>query len=432
MGNATIGPYLRAAPVQELDGVSPDGAHRAHHVRTPRPGNLGERHRAHAVTLSPGRGRLCGTAAPRVRVEGDRPGHRQAHRLPDHHAQRCRDANADALPGVATSTSSSASCPWKVTSRTTAAATPSSTRRSCSGRTRATPAPPAEPARTATGPSAVCAVPSVTRAASSTESPTNRAVSRSAGLAYRSSGDPVCTTRPARITRHEVGGGQGLLLVVGHQHRCRARRPQHLADLGPQLRAHAGVQGGERFVEQDDLGARAPAPWRGRPAAAARPTARGASGRPSPTRPTSSSSSPTRPRSLDSRRSPNPMLRATDRCGNSAPSCGTSPSRRFSGATQAPGPVRATPPTVDGAGLRALEPGHHPQQRRLPASGGPEHGEQPTLRDVEVGAVESDDGSEPLADATEDQPAHPLSSNRSVARARRNAGTAASSTSVTA
>ena len=60
--------------------------------------------------------------------------------------------------------------------------------------------------------------------------------------------------------RHLVRHGEGLVLVVGDQDARGAGAPEHVVHLGAHAGPEAGVEGGERLVEQHDLGVRGQRP----------------------------------------------------------------------------------------------------------------------------------------------------------------------------
>ena len=65
--------------------------------------------------------------------------------------------------------------------------------------------------------------------------------------------------------RHPLGQGQGLVLVVGHQHRCGPGLGQHPGDVGAHPGPQSGVERGEGLVEQDEGGLSGQGPGQGHP-----------------------------------------------------------------------------------------------------------------------------------------------------------------------
>ena len=143
--------------------------------------------------------------------------------------------------------------------------------------------------------------------------------------------------------------------------------------LGADLGAERLVEAAERLVEEHDGRPRARAPGPAPPAAARRRTARGGSGRPGGPSRTSVEHLADPGGALGSRGSrsmqPNATLRVTVRCGNSAWSWKTSPTRRRSGLHRRPRPGDLLAGDQDPAGVGPLEAGDQPQRGRLPAAG---------------------------------------------------------------
>src|SRR5690606_22714131 len=92
---------------------------------------------------------------------------------------------------------------------------------------------------------------------------------------------------------------------------------------------------------------------------------------PYPASPTSSSTSSTRPARTCARVRPYRMLPATDRCGNSAPSCGTIATRRRSGGTCTPEPATIREPTSTSPASSRSNPATHRSSVVLPQPEGP-------------------------------------------------------------
>ena len=203
-------------------------------------------------------------------------------------------------------------------------------------------------------------------------------------------GDP-----PVPHHHDPVGQREGLALVVRDREHGRpqlartapgVRRPAAPAASGPAGRAarRASAAGG---------GARGRGP--ARPAAAHRRTARRPRRRPAPGSPTSSSNSRTRTArssfAAPCIRSPKATLPPTSRCGKSWWSWNIRPTPRLCAGTPAlVPPVQQHPPAVE-----RLEPGDHPQQRRLAAAAGPEHTHDLVLGDLQIDRVEHGPPAEP-------------------------------------
>ena len=146
----------------------------------------------------------------------------------------------------------------------------------------------------------------------------------------------------APVAQHGDGVGERerLRLVVRDEQRARAGGAQDRGDLLAQALAQAGVERGERLVEQHDLGVGGErAGERDALALAARELVR-VRARPGPRGRRARGTR--RPRSR--RGAPKPALAATVRCGNSAPCWKTMPTWRCSGSTHVPGPATARPP----------------------------------------------------------------------------------------
>ena len=168
------------------------------------------------------------------------------------------------------------------------------------------------------------------------------------------------------------------------QQRARPGRAQDRGDLLAQPLAQAGVERGERLVEQHDLGVGGQRAGQRDPLAlAARELVRvavGAAGEPDELEALG--------HALAGRVAPKPTLPATVRCGNSAPCWKTMPMRRASGSTQAPAPGDRPPGDPHGARVGALEAGDHPQQRRLARAARAEHREEAAALEPQVDAVD--------------------------------------------
>ena len=67
-------------------------------------------------------------------------------------------------------------------------------------------------------------------------------------------GCPRLADATATDDGHEVGHGQGLVLIVGHQKRRGPRLAQHALHVGADRSPEPGVQRGEGFIEKDHLG----------------------------------------------------------------------------------------------------------------------------------------------------------------------------------
>ena len=171
---------------------------------------------------------------------------------------------------------------------------------------------------------------------------------------------------------------------MGDQQRARAGGAQDRGDLLAQPLAQAGVERGERLVEQHDLGVGGKrAGERDALALAAgelvREVAR-AVGEPDQLEALRHAPA--------AARAPKPTLPATVRCGNSAPCWKTMPMRRASGSTQAPGPATVAPADPHAAGVGPLEARDHAQQRRLARAARAEHGEEAAALEPQVDAVD--------------------------------------------
>ena len=70
---------------------------------------------------------------------------------------------------------------------------------------------------------------------------------------------------PGAHDRHPVGEGERFALVVGDEHGAEPEPGVQLVQLRPHLVAQAGVEVGQRLVEQHDVGAGDEAPGEGHP-----------------------------------------------------------------------------------------------------------------------------------------------------------------------
>ena len=250
------------------------------------------------------------------------------------------------------------------------------------------------------GPRLQAATPSGDAAGRKMASPRNSAVS---GRLGRDRAPAACRPAQHAVAQHGdlVGEGQRLGLVVRDQDRGDAGRGRRAGDRLAHLLAQAGVERRERLVEQHQP--RLPRQRAGqrdalllaagklvRPALAHR---RGRA-RPGPAARAMRRSRRGSPRSM-----PKPILSATLRCGNSAPSCGTKPMPRrcgrHRGAPSARARRRARSRPASGASKPAIEP----QQRRLAGAGGPDDRRAAAGATLEVDAVERRDRAVALAEA---------------------------------
>ena len=89
---------------------------------------------------------------------------------------------------------------------------------------------------------------------------------------------PVWTTRPCFEDDDAVGEGVGVDGVVGDEEADAVERGEVAAQVAADVAAGAGVEGGERLVEEEQRAARWPGRGRGRRAGPGRRTGRGAGG----------------------------------------------------------------------------------------------------------------------------------------------------------
>jgi hypothetical protein len=94
---------------------------------------------------------------------------------------------------------------------------------------------------------------------STSASPRNSATQRERGPLVDLLGRADLLDAPVAQHGDRVGERERLGLVVRDEQRARARRAQDRRDLLAQPLAQAGVERGERLVEQDDLGSAASA-----------------------------------------------------------------------------------------------------------------------------------------------------------------------------
>ena len=203
---------------------------------------------------------------------------------------------------------------------------------------------------------------------------------------------------PARHDGHEVGDGQRLALVMGHEDGALACLAQDLSHLAAELRAHRLVQARERLVEQQHVGSGGQGTGQGHALLhAARELVRVAG------------CIVLQPDELEQlSRSHVTVGVATDAVGHVLSrrqvreerqvledEARTTALRRHDGG----GGRHATSTDVDGAGVRAFEAADEPKAGRLAATRRPEEGEHRAGCELQVGPVESVNRAVALADA---------------------------------
>ncbi len=219
--------------------------------------------------------------------------------------------------------------------------------RICSGLTSTRSGPSEVAFFSWTCPTLVSARPSRTCAASTTASPTHLAVSASTGCSYTAAGEPAWMIRPSRMMaiRSAIDIASPWSCVTSRAEAPEARSATTTASRVSARRDASREENGSSSSSRDGRGASARA--RATRCCCPPESSRGGRCRTRGSSPTSSSSSSTRSclrRAVRGR--PKTMFADTSRCGNSAPSCGTYPTRRRCGETNTSSPHTVPSPSA--------------------------------------------------------------------------------------
>ena len=247
------------------------------------------------------------------------------------------------------------------------------------------------------------------------------ATKRLAGRWYTSSGARVLLDAPGPHDGHPVADRERLGLIVGHEQRRRAGRPQHVDDVGAQPRPQVRIEAGERFVEQHQprLGRQRPGQGDALALAAGQlvRVAVTVAGQPDHAEPVVA---PRRPGRAGQLAEPERDVVGRREVREQGVLLEHEPGVAVLG-LDAPGAVvDDVAADADLAGIGGGEPGGEAQQRRLAAPARPDEGDELVVGDREVDAGDGRGAAVRLADVTdvEDRLAHDAGSARAADRSR--------------